>query len=414
VAGKTAPDCIPTVWRPSTFWCYEVRDQVAIIASALLSVATSLYGGIAFYGRFTLGHQRLSALGVDLKHLKKVVEVVATVFLIDKVIRLHRRKDEITVKTLWRDLPFDQDMDRDVVAELKTQLDNEKGVVAELKTQLDNEKGVIAELKTQLDNLSLFVLAHVQAGDTIVQQQPGGSSANDNGSHPAGVPSSNAVPAPGLLQPPTICPPLNGVAVHEGRHALVEAPREGRTRSPSPGAHTSQSTLSLSCAMLKLMCSPVMVIIFFAAHKNNERTAAGSSNAQVTSKLGKTFVPTLAGRYGSQLMTQKVVALQPIVPPVPPRSRSKSRARAGDDASSSSRVDPVQAASASAGDARAPLDPAAQPSLGAAAASAGGGASRHRVRRSVEQQPSRKSRGDSPPPFALALEKARLDQIDWC
>ena len=241
MAGKTAPDCIPSVWRPSTFWCYEVRDQVAIIASALLSVATSVYGGIAFYGRFTLGRQRLSALGVDLKHLKKVVEVFATAFLIDKVIRLHKRKDEITVKTLWRDIPFDQDMDRDVVAELQTQ---------------------VAELQTQVDNLARFIRAHVQAGDAIVQQQPGGSSANDNCIHPAGAPSSSAVVAPGLLQPPTLCPPLNAVAVHESRHAPVQASREGHTRSPSPGAHTSNSTSSLSCAILKLMCAPTIVIPF--------------------------------------------------------------------------------------------------------------------------------------------------------
>ena len=257
----------------------------------------------------------------------------------------------------------------------------------------------------------------MQAGDTIVPQQAGGSSANDNDSHPAGVPSSNAVVAPGLLQPPTICPPLNVVAVHESRHAPVQASREGRTRSPSPGAHTGQSTMSLSCAMLKLMCSLVMVILILAAHKSNEITAvaAGSSNALVSTKPGKIFLPALAaGRYGSQLMTQKVVALQPIVQPAPPRSRSKSRNRAGDDASSSSRVDPVQAAPASAADALAPLDPAALPSHGAAAASAGGEASRHHERRSAEKQPSRKSRGDRPPPLAPALEKVRLDQIDWC
>ena len=257
---------------------------------------TSIYGGIAFYGRFTLGRQRLSALGVDLKHLKTIVAVLATAFLIDKVIRLHKRKDEIAVITLWRDLPFDQDMDKDFVAELQTQ-------VAELKAQVDNDKDVVAELKAQnaemktkldnstllvkdvdtliiakidrlftelqargdplsLDNLALFVRAHVQAGDTIVPQLAEGSSVNDNASHPAGVPSLNAVVAPGLLLPPTICLPLNAVAVHESRHAPVLAPREGRTRSPSPSAHTGQSTMSRSCAMLKLMCSLVMVILF--------------------------------------------------------------------------------------------------------------------------------------------------------
>ena len=241
VAGKTAPDCIPSVWRPSTFWCYEIRDQATIIASALFTAITTIYGGIAFYGRFTLGRQRLSALGVDLKHLKKVVEVFATAFLIDKVIRLHKKKDEITVKTLWRDIPFDQDMDRDVVAELQTQ---------------------VAELQTQVDNLARFIREHVQAGDAIVQQQPGGSSANDNCIHPVGAPSSSAVLAPGSSEQTTICPPLNEVVVHKSRHVPSQAPREGHTRSPSPGAHSSNSTPSLSCAILKLMCSPTIVILF--------------------------------------------------------------------------------------------------------------------------------------------------------
>jgi hypothetical protein len=102
---------------------------------------------------------------------------------------------------------------------------------------------------------------------------------------------------------------------------------------------------------------------FFAALKSNDSAAvaAGSSNVQVSTT------------------TQKVLALQPIMPPAPPRSRSKSRVRAADDALLTSGVDPVQAASASAGDARAPLDPAAQPSHGAAAASAGGGVSRHSI-----------------------------------
>ena len=156
VAGKTAPDCTPTVWRPSTFWCYEVRDQVTIIAGALISGITSIYGGIAFYGRFTLGRQRLSALGVDLKHLKTVVAVLATAFLIDKVIRLHKRKDEITVRTLWRDLPFDQDMDKDFVAELQTQNAELQTQVAELQTQNAEMKTQNAEMKTQLDNLTPF------------------------------------------------------------------------------------------------------------------------------------------------------------------------------------------------------------------------------------------------------------------
>jgi hypothetical protein len=366
--------------------CYEIRDQATIIASALFTAITTIYGGIAFYGRFTLGRQRLSALGVDLKHLKKVVEVFATAFLIDKVIRLHKRKDEITVKTLWRDIPFDQDMDRDVVA----------------------------ELQTQVDNLTRFIREHVQSGDAIVQLQSGGSSANDNhSSHSVGAPSSSAVLAPGSSEQTTICPPLNEVVVHESRNAPLQAPREGYTRSPSPRAHSSNSTPSLSCAILKLIT--YHRDSFFAALNDSAAVAAGSSNAQVSTKLGRTIVPAFApGRRGVQPTTQKVLALQPLMPPAPPRSRSKSRVRAADDALSTSGVDPVQAASASAADARAPLDPAAQPSHGAAAASAGGGTSRHSERRSAEKQPSRKSRGNGPPSLAAALEKARLDQIDWC
>jgi hypothetical protein len=251
VAGKTAPDCTPSVWRPSTFWCYEIRDQVTIITGALVSAITSIYGGIAFYSRFTLGRQRLRALGVELKHLKKPVEVLATAFLIDKVISLHKLKDEVTVKTLWRALPFDEDMDKDVV---KVQ-----NVDHLIDARLHRH---FAELQARgeplnLDNLVCSVRAHLQAGDA----------ADHNGSNAAGIPShpasSSAVLAPGPSDQPSVCSPLNEVVVHESRHSPSQGPREDHPPNPSPGAHTSKSASSLSCALLKLICSPTIVILYF-------------------------------------------------------------------------------------------------------------------------------------------------------
>jgi hypothetical protein len=258
VAGKTAPDCTPTVWRPSTFWCYEIRDQAIIIASALFTAITSIYGGIAFYNRFTVGRQRLSTLGVDLKHLKKVVEVIATAFLIDKVISLHKRKEDITVKTLWRDIPFDKDMDKDVDTLIIARIDR---LFTDLQARGD---------PLSLDNLALFVRAHVQAGDTIIQQQPRGSSDNDNGSHPVGAPCSSAVLALGSSEQTTICSPLNEVVVHKNRNVPLQAPRMKHTRSPSPGEHSSNSTPLLSCAIWKRMCSSTIVILFCSTQERQQ------------------------------------------------------------------------------------------------------------------------------------------------
>jgi hypothetical protein len=126
-------------------------------------------------------------------------------------------------------------------------------------------------------------------------------------------------------------------------------------------------------------------------------------------------VPALSpSRLGSQ---PAVVALQPVVPPAPPRSRSKSRVRAADGASSASRADshPIPAAPESAADAGASAGSTAQPSH--STASAGGGVSRHRERRNIGRQAVRQSRGDSPPPLTPALERARRaghsDAIDY-
>ncbi len=252
VAGKTAPDCTPSVWRPSTFWCYEIRDQATIIASALFTAITSIYGGIAFYNRFILGRKRLGELGVDLNHLKKPVEVLATAFLIDKVIRLHKRKDEITVKTLWSDLPFDKDTDKDVDQLIDARIgkltkDMEHLIYASMNR-------ICAELQARgeplnLDNLARSVRAHLQAGDA----------ANDNGSNNARIPnhpaSSNAVLAPGPSDQPIVCSPLNEVVVHESRHSPSQRPREEHPPNPSPVADTSKSVLLLSCPFLKLICS---------------------------------------------------------------------------------------------------------------------------------------------------------------
>jgi hypothetical protein len=222
VAGKTAPDCIPSVWRPSTFWCYEVRDQVTIIAGALISAMTSAYGVLAFYRRFTLGRQRLNALDVDLKHFRKPVEVLATAFLIDKVIKLHKRKDDITIQTLWRDLPFDQDMDKDVDSLIEAKLgkyleDAHHLIEAKLGKYLEDVDHLIdarlnihfsflqANKKSSnvdtpnLDNLALLFREHVKASDRKFQQQLGASRSNYNGSddsrkhcHPADAAISNA------------------------------------------------------------------------------------------------------------------------------------------------------------------------------------------------------------------------------
>ena len=149
--------------------------------------------------------------------------------------------------------------------------------------------------------------------------------------------------------------------------------------------------------------------VFSATSNNNRGTAvaAGASDVDLPSRHCRIIVPALLpSRHGSQ---PAVVALQPIVPPAPPRSRSKSRVRAADGASSALRVvdpHPIPAAPESAADAGAAVGSTAQ--LSHSAASAGGSASRHRERRNIGKQAARKSRGDSPPPLIPELEQARL------
>ena len=113
-AGKTAPDCEPTVFRPSTFWCYDAKQQALIILGAVASCITSLWGGVALYNKYKLGSERLSRLRVDLARLALPIRVLASVFLVDKMIKLHKLRRAITLKTLWRSLPFDEEQDADL------------------------------------------------------------------------------------------------------------------------------------------------------------------------------------------------------------------------------------------------------------------------------------------------------------
>ena len=240
MAGKTAPDCVPSIWRPSTFWCNEIRDQASIIVSILFSMLTSLYGGIAFYSRFKLGRQRLSQLGVKLEHLNKMVKIFATAFLIDKVIRLHKLNDEITIATLWRALPFDEDMDKDVPTDsdieklIETRIEK---IFADLELKVDQDqpldlKSLAAAIRGSLTRLKSPT---VQAA---VAQAPGGSIDNDTGgsdvtnqsvsatiSRAASSPASSERPSSPVAE-------LNEVVVHP-QLASLRSPSQGRYEAPS-------------------------------------------------------------------------------------------------------------------------------------------------------------------------------------
>jgi hypothetical protein len=102
------------VWRPSTFWCYDVRQQALIIAGSLASCFTSLWGGFLLFKNYKLGQQRLTRLDVDLTRVTRPFRVLATALLADKCIKLHKLKDPITYSTLWNNLPFDEDQDKDI------------------------------------------------------------------------------------------------------------------------------------------------------------------------------------------------------------------------------------------------------------------------------------------------------------
>lgn len=112
-AGKPAPDCRPNPFRPSTFLCYDSRNQALIIVSAVVSVLTSWWGGVALYKRFKLNKARLIKLGVDVQTAAFATQVLASL-LVDKTIRLHKLKLPIDFKHLWEDLPVDDNQDKDV------------------------------------------------------------------------------------------------------------------------------------------------------------------------------------------------------------------------------------------------------------------------------------------------------------
>jgi hypothetical protein len=134
-AGKSAPDCIPSAWRPSTFSCYDIRDQIWIIAGAVFTGVGSLFTASTFYSRYTQGCLRVGKLSVDLTHFAPTVRVVIIAVFIDKVVELHKRKTPITFKSLVTALPFDENMDMDVEQLIDERVSQR---VAEIKKSLDD------------------------------------------------------------------------------------------------------------------------------------------------------------------------------------------------------------------------------------------------------------------------------------
>jgi hypothetical protein len=205
---------------------------------------TSLYGGIAFYSRFKLGRQRLSQLGVKLEHLNKMVKIFATAFLIDKVIRLHKLNDEITIATLWRALPFDEDMDKDV----PTDSDIQQLIETSNQRLINN---IIASLKQEADqghpldfqSLAAAIrgsLTHMKSPtvQAAVAQAAGGSIHNDTGSSDVTNQSvsatiSRAASSPASSERPSSpVAELNEVVVHP-QLASLRSPSQGRYEAPS-------------------------------------------------------------------------------------------------------------------------------------------------------------------------------------
>ena len=153
-AGKSAPDCEPTVFRPSTFWCYDIKNQAAIIAGSLVSVISFLYGVLVFYNANKLNQQRLHQLRVDLKHLTLPIRVLAPVFIADKLIRLHKLRHPIVFKNLWMALPFDENMDKDI----------EDLIDARIARH-------IADLENRGEPLNLSTLSHVIRSSQAIKKK---------------------------------------------------------------------------------------------------------------------------------------------------------------------------------------------------------------------------------------------------
>jgi hypothetical protein len=185
-AGKSAPDCEPTVWRPSTFWCYDARQQALIIVGAFASCVTSLWGGFVLYNKYKLGHQRLTRLGVDLMRVTRPARVLAKALLADKCIKLHKLKDPITYSTLWNSLPFDEEQDSDIGDVIDSR-------ILKLFSELEKQSTPLG-LKHFVDVVRLSKVSHQQPDDAqtgVAQLSRRHSSAAAGGARDGSVGSRN-------------------------------------------------------------------------------------------------------------------------------------------------------------------------------------------------------------------------------
>jgi hypothetical protein len=102
---------VPNALRPSTFQCYDKRQQALIILGVLASCVTGLWGGLTLYRNYKIGDARLNRLEVDMTRVARPVRLLAKALLVDKCIKLHKLKDSITYSTLCKRLPFDEEQD---------------------------------------------------------------------------------------------------------------------------------------------------------------------------------------------------------------------------------------------------------------------------------------------------------------
>jgi hypothetical protein len=231
------PDCIPTVWRPSTFSCYDTRQQALIILGAFASCVTSLWGGFVLYKQYNIGHQRLTRRGVDLTRLARPARVLAKALIADKCIRLHKLQEPITYSTLCNSLPFDEEQDRDMG-------DRICSTILKLASELEKH-GTPLDLKHMVDAIRLSQVSHQQPDDTqtgVAQLRRRQSSAVGGGAHNSSAGTPNG-PGTSSVRPDPSRPPQAVVISHDVNDTALASSRSNLAAEP-PNSPSSATPLN--------------------------------------------------------------------------------------------------------------------------------------------------------------------------
>jgi hypothetical protein len=291
-----------------------------IIAGALGSCLTGFGGFFALYDRYKLGLDRLRTIHADLSHLIRPVCILAVIFLVDKMIKLHKRHNAITYTTLWRSLPFDEDHDKDVVELIDDRIDS-------LVTQLE-KRGKPLDLKSMANVIRAAKADHEegtasQHGHSQLRHRRhgrSGVSSDSSGTAKNTGAGSQIIVQHALRTPPQVAV-VSDISVQAGVSSLQSAPSKshlvgGSRSSISLARSPEELPTDYSKLPRTLPAAASSVPIFKAGYhpQSSVRNPQSILNASAA---------TLPSTPASQSTEHTLISLQLRLPKSPPRSRSR-------------------------------------------------------------------------------------------